>query len=150
MKYKRNVLMVAAVSLLLSCQGDPLVKRDEFHQSGERYVEEELYPEAVIQFRNALRLDEKFVPAHLALAKAYQKLADHQNAVIEFRRILELDSSHREAKLEMGKYLLQAGSQNPENYAKAREFAEELLESDPADPEARILLGNAYAGMNDL
>jgi tetratricopeptide (TPR) repeat protein len=95
-------------------------------------------------------LDEKFVPAHLALAIAYQTLADHQNAVIEFRRILELDSSHREAKLEMGKYFLQAGSQDPENYSKAREFAEELLESNPGDPQARILLGNAYAGLNDL
>jgi len=136
--------------LLLSCQGDPRVNRDEFYQSGQLDLDGERYREAVIQFRNALQWDEKFLPARLALAKAYQKLNEHQNAINEFQRILELDSSHQEAKLETGKYLLQAGSRNPENYSKARQIAEELLEDDPTNPQARILMANAYAGLEDL
>jgi len=150
MKLLKCALAVVTAFLLLSCQGDPQVNRDEFYASGQLYLDEERYRESVIQFRNALQLDPNFLPARLSLARAYQSLKLHQNAVIEFQQILELDSSHRQAKLELGKYLLQAGSRNPENYLQARQFAEELLEGDSSDLEARILLGNAYAGLDDM
>ena len=146
-KYTASILLTI---LLLACQGDPLVNRDEFFQSGERYFKEERYPEAVIQFRNVLQIDEEYLPAHLALAKAYQKLPDHRQALIEFQRVLELDGNHLGAKLEVGKYHLQAGSTDPQHYSVARQLAEEVLKAEPTSVEARILLGNAYAGLNDL
>lgn len=146
----KHTLLIFAGLLLISCQGEPGVRRDEFYLDAQRYLQEQRYQEAVIQFRNALQLEEDFLPARLALAKAYQELSRHQNALNEFRKVLELDSSHREAKLEVGKYALQSGRQNRENYSRAREIAKELLESDSTDLEARILLGNAYAGLNDL
>ena len=151
MDYTKHGLAIFLVGLLLmSCQGDPQVQRDEFYQSAQRHLQEDSYPEAEIQFRNTLKLDDTFLPAHLGLAKMYQKLSAHQNAISEFQRVLELDSSNREAKLEMGKYFLLSGQQGDENYSEARKLAEELLDSDPSDFEARILLGNAYAGLNDL
>ena len=102
------------------------------------YFEEERYREAVIQFGNALQLDATFLPARLELARAYQKVNEHQNAVIELQRILEPESRHQQANLELGKYLFQAGGQNPDNYPRAQQFAEELLEDDPNNPGMRI------------
>ena len=95
-------------------------------------------------------IDANYLPAQLSLAKAYQKLVDHQNALLEFQRVLELDGNHLQAKLEVGKYHLQAGPGDPQHYSEARRLAEEVLEADPSYVEARILLGNAYAGLNDL
>ena len=150
MKFTKYTSTILLTLLLVACQGDPQVNRDEFFQSGEEYFEQEQYREAVIQFRNALVIDENYLPAQLSLAKAYQRLGDHQNALLEFQRVLQLDGNHLQAKLEVGKYHLQAGPGDPQHYSEARRLAEEILEADPSYVDARILLGNAYAGLHDL
>ena len=150
MKFTKYTSTILLTLLLVACQGDPKVNRDEFFQSGEEYFEQEQYREAVIQFRNALVIDENYLPAQLSLAKAYQRLGDHQNALLEFQRVLQLDGNHLQAKLEVGKYHLQAGPGDPQHYSEARRLAEEILEADPSYVDARILLGNAYADLHDL
>ena len=150
MRSGRFVFALLALLIAFSCKGDPRASRDEFYQSGERYLEEEQYLEALIEFRNSIQLDEEFVAGHLGAAKVYQKLNDNQNAWLEYRRVVELDDSQTEAKLEVGKYHLLAGAQEPDNYSRARELAEEILEHDPDNLQARIMLGNSYAGLNDL
>jgi tetratricopeptide (TPR) repeat protein len=79
------------------------------------------------------------------LRKPTSDLEEHQRAVDHFRRVLDLDADNREAKVRLGGYQLMAG-----DFREARRAAEEVLEKDPNHLEARILLGNVFAGLNDL
>jgi len=135
--------------LLAGCHRDPKVVRDKYFQSGQQYFKSGRYEEAAIQFRNALQIDNEHVASYVGLASVLQQLDDHKGAIAIFRRVVELDSRNIDARLEFGRYLLGAGMQNPELFKRAREMAEQVLKIDPSNLEARILLGNAYAGLND-
>lgn len=145
-----NPIVLLLALLSGACGEDPQEKSRQYLESAEQYLTESRYEEAVIQYRNAIQNDEQHVPAYLGLARAFQKLGNHQQALNQFMKVLELDPDNVEAKLEVGDYHLQAGAQNPENYVQARKLAEEVLAQEPASVRARILLGNAFAGLNDL
>lgn len=150
MKILHHGLVLSLTLLLFSCQGDPQAKRDAYLESGQRYFEEESYPEALIQFRNVLQIDENFVPGRLALARTFQKVNDHQSALLQFQKAVELDGANVEARLELAGYFLLLGRQDKQYFSKAREFAQEILAADPSRIDARILLGNAFAGLQDV
>ena len=135
---------------LLSCSSDPVASRDEFLGRGQQYLEVERYQEAAIELQNALQNTPTHVPALFALAQAYSQLGEHQRAHTLLGQIRELDDSHVEARLELAKYLLGAASDQEDYYGQVLELAEEILVLDPTHIEARILRGNAHAGLGDV
>jgi len=128
-----------------SCTGDS--SREEIYERARRYMQEERYSEAVSELR---QLDEKFVLGHLALAEAFEHMGRHQDAVQEYRLVYRLDSVNVKARLKLGIYSLLWGPGNRENYASARDFAEEVLELEPTHIEARVLLGISFAVLGDV
>ncbi len=145
--------LLLAVSLILfaaACASDPKQSRDEYFKSGQEYLEAKKFEEARIQFLNALKLDNSYVPAHLGLASAYEGLGNLQNAVAELRRVIDRDSTNIEAKLRLGRYYLAAGMQDPKWFKEAGKLAQEVLDAEPDNVQAMILLGNSYAGQQDF
>src|SRR5687767_3673900 len=145
-----KIVSLLALLLIIGCKGDPKVNRDKYYSSAEQYLKSERYEEAVIQFRNALALDPDHVPSYLGSAKAFQRLGNHQSALEAFQKAIGLDSKNVEARLQLGGYFLTGGLRNPELFKRAQQMAEEILALEPTNIDARILLGNAYAGLNDL
>src|ERR1700730_3767260 len=80
MKRSRNYLPVAVVllsaALLGSCSSDPEKAKLKYLAAGQSYMAKGLYGDAAIEFRNALRLDPRFVDAYYQLAQA--DLARHE------------------------------------------------------------------------
>ncbi len=148
---KRLALFTLIISVALSgCSRDSKVKRDKYFASGQIYLENKKYEEAAIEFRNALQLDIGHTPSHLAIAKAFQQMGDHQNAVIAFQQVIKLDGKNVEARLQLGDYLILAGAKTPGLLRQAQQMAEEALKLQPSNVEALILLGNAYSSQNQI
>ena len=61
--------------------------------SGDRYVAEQKYQEAVVEYRNAIQQDPKFGEARYKLAETYAKLQDPRNAYREYIRAAVAKSS---------------------------------------------------------
>ncbi len=62
------------------CSKDPEVAKREYVRSGDAYVAEKKYKEAVIEYRNAVQQDPRFGEARLKLAETYTKLGDAKGA----------------------------------------------------------------------
>ena len=58
------------------------------------YNEKQLYHEAVAEYEQAIKLDPKFIEAHLNLADLYQEKGLYQDAIARYSQVLSVDPSH--------------------------------------------------------
>jgi tetratricopeptide (TPR) repeat protein len=137
--------MVATVFGVLGCSTDPSVRKQRHFERGNRYVEEQKLPEAVIEYRNALQIDQRFADARLKLAETYAQLRDGGNALKEYVRAADLLPDKQDVQLTAGSYLLAAGQVDS---ALAR--ADAVLAKQPDNVAAHILRGSALGGLRDL
>src|SRR5260370_1850127 len=70
-----SILLMSTALLLSSCAGDPQKAKVKYLASGQKYMKKGQYASAVIEYRNALKLDPRFVDAYYQLAQA--DLAQH-------------------------------------------------------------------------
>jgi Tfp pilus assembly protein PilF len=72
----RAVAIAAAIACVIlglsSCARDPEKGKQLYLESGKNYMKNGKYREAAIQFRNAAKLDPRFVDAYYQLAQANQ------------------------------------------------------------------------------
>lgn len=144
MQSKIAAVLVTGV-LLVSCSKDPQKSKQAFLENGDRYASEKKYPEAILEYRNAIAQDPKFGEARFKLGEAYAESGQARSSLGEYVRAADLMPDHVEAQLRAGVGLLAAG-QYPE--AKARALA--ALAKDPRNVRGLVLLGNSMAGMQDM
>jgi tetratricopeptide (TPR) repeat protein len=147
---KALFIILLAILPLSACSRDLKAERDKYYESGHKFLEENRLEEASIQFRNALRADGDHLPSYLGIAKVFRLMGDHRNAIASYQQVIRLDARNIEAKLELGDYLLASGINNPELYKQAQQMAEDVLEIEPSNVAALILLGNAYSGQDEI
>jgi tetratricopeptide (TPR) repeat protein len=93
---RTNVIVLMALMALMalvSCSRDPNSAKKHYLESGDRYYAKGRYKEAAIQYSNALKIDQRFGPAHYKLALADLKKtprADLGGALKSLRRAVEL------------------------------------------------------------
>ena len=138
------VMSFLALSLV-ACREDPQKAKVRFVASGDRFFAEKNYAEAIIQYRNAVAKDGSYGAARFKLGDAYEKSGDFRNALRELVRAADLMPADMTAQLRAGKLLIAVG-QYPE--AKARAIA--VLEKNPTDVNALVIMANALAGMKDV
>ena len=140
-------LTVASIIALavVGCGKDPEVAKREYVKSGDAYVAQQKYPEAVIQYRNAVQLDPRFAQARRKLAEAYMRVGDITGAYREGVRAADLLPNDVNAQLFAGQLLLAA-----RQFLDAQGRAEKALALQPKNVDAQILRANALAGLNKL
>jgi putative PEP-CTERM system TPR-repeat lipoprotein len=142
----RGSLVLLALCVALSgCRKDPEIAKQGYFESGNRYFEQGQYAEAIVEYRNAVKVDPMFGEAHLQLAEAYARTENPRAAVGEYVRAADLLPENREAQLKAGAVLLLAGQ-----FEEARARADRLMASDPTDARAQVLRANAMAGLKDV
>src|SRR5215467_13862101 len=119
---KKFALLILVLVVLEACSRDPAKEKAAFLASGEKYAREDKYQEAVIQFRNAIEVDPRFVQAHHQLALVYIRMKAYQQAYRELLRTVELDSRNADAQLELAKLLLSG-----RKYDDAQNAAEKVI-----------------------
>ena len=132
----KGILILASLVLLASCTSDPNKLKLKYLASGEHYFEAGKYPEAVIQFRNALAIDPRMAAAHLQLGRAYLALKNPESAYREINECVTLDPNNTDAQLQLAALLLARGQLDP-----AQAFAKKILEAQPGNVGAHKILG---------
>jgi tetratricopeptide (TPR) repeat protein len=142
----RPVLWLAVLTVLANgCSKGLTQSKEQFLESGNKYAAQQKYAEAIVEYRNALKVDPTFAPAHAQLADAYLKTNALPNALRELVATADLLPRDAGAQLKAGQMLILAAK-----FEDAKARAEKALAVEPRNVEAQILKGNAAAGLKDL
>jgi tetratricopeptide (TPR) repeat protein len=135
---------VAVIALVAGCSGSSTSK-EEFLENGNKFFAEEKYAEAIVEYRNAVQQDEKFGAARWKLAQAYEKSGNPGAAFREFIRAADLLPENAEVQIQAAAYLMLAGQ-----FEDAKTRVQRVLDRDPKNVAAQVLLGNSLAGLRDI
>ena len=130
---------------LTACSVNSDAAKQQHFSRAEQYFLEQKYDEAIVEYRGALQQDPKFAEARFKLAEAYVAKNDYRNAYPEYIRAADLKPDDIAIQMRAGNMLLLA-----RRFEEARTRARTILQKDPSNLEALILLGNAVAGLGDL
>src|SRR5271156_1060265 len=133
---KTAVLAISIALLLGACSRDPQKAKIKYLAEGQKYMKKGQYGDASVEFRNALRLDPRFVDAYYQLAQADLAQRDWQGAYASLEKAIELDPTRLDARLDRGRLYLSARQFN-----NAEEEANFILKQQPSDVGAYQLLG---------
>ena len=136
--------LAAVVALVAGCSDTEQAKK-EFFENGERFLKDNKYQEAIVEFRNALQQDDKYGEARLKLAEAYTATGNAAGAFREYVRAADLLPQNNDAQIKAATFLMLAGQ-----FEDARTRILPVVERDPTNVEAQLILGNSLAGLKDL
>jgi tetratricopeptide (TPR) repeat protein len=148
--------MLAA--LLTGCNGNPDEKKHKYLESGQRYFDKGQYPEAAIQFKNAIQVDPRFADAHYKLAQTDMKLGDGENFRQELETTIQLQPDYFAARLDLANLLVLAHNYDESRgqldgarreLASAKEQLDWLVQNQPSNPEVFIARSNYNAATNN-
>jgi tetratricopeptide (TPR) repeat protein len=138
---KTVVIAISLTLLLGACSKDPQKAKAKYLAEGQKYMKKGQYGDASVEFRNALRLDPRFVEAYYQLAQADLAERDWQGAYASLEKAIELDPGRLDARLDRGRLYLAA-----RQFDKAEEEANAILQKEPKNVGAYQLLGAASMG----
>jgi tetratricopeptide (TPR) repeat protein len=122
----------------------------QFLDSGKQFFEQRKYPEATVEFLNALQKDISHREARFLLARTYLAQNDLDAAMRQLRSLLEYYPDDIEANLQLGNIYLQGGNRDPQFFRAAKELAEKVLAKEPKNILGMVLLGNSLAGLRNF
>ena len=96
---------VVAVAIVTGCNRSPAEKKARHIQRGDQYYGEQRYREAVIEYRNALRIDTKNAHAIQRLGLSYYQLGELGPSFPFLLKTKELVPDDIEARSEAGNYV---------------------------------------------
>jgi tetratricopeptide (TPR) repeat protein len=139
------VVLVAALALV-SCNRDPNVAKKRYLESGNKYFEKGKYKEASIMYRDALKKDGRYGPAHYKLGLTWLKLGNLGPAVQSFRRAIELippeQPDHWDAVVRMSEIYLAVSRGEKQPLEEVDGFVQQLLKRDPNSYDGHRLSGD--------
>lgn len=131
-------VMAVCTALFGACAGNPEIAKAKYVANGQKYMKKQQYASAAIEFRNALKIDPRFVDAYYQLAQASLAQRDWRAAYAALEKSIELDPSRLDARLDRGRLYIAS-----RDYKKAEEDANYVLARDTKNIGAYDLLGAA-------
>jgi len=132
------LLLLIGLLLAGGCDRSPEAKKARHLERGDRYFKKEQYREAVIEYRNVLRIEPTNPRAFEGLGLSHYQLGEAGQAFRYLLKAQELNPNNVDVRLKLGTIYL-AGRRPEEAEAEAA-F---VLEKDPKNLEALILLAGA-------
>src|ERR1700684_245056 len=126
-----QIAVISVALLLSSCAQNPEKAKAKYVSAGRGYMKKGPYGDAAIEFRNALRLDPRFVDAYYQLSQANLAMHDWNSAYAALEKTIELDPERLDARLDRGQLYL-AGRQ----FTDAEGEANFILEKEPRNVRA--------------
>jgi tetratricopeptide (TPR) repeat protein len=139
-----RVAVLLLTTALAACSNDEADKQ-RYLQSGNEFFEQKKFQEAVVQYRNAIAIDERLAEARYKLAESYAALGDGANALNHYIRAADLLPDDNSVQLKAATLLSLAG-----RFDDAKTRVQRVLDADPRNVQAHVLLGNILAGLRDL
>ena len=101
--------MLASTVTLAAC-GSPEQRAQSYYERGQEYLAKKDNARASVEFRNALRLNEKLVGAWLGLAQIDEQNKNWPAVAKTLRKVVELDPKNLDATLRLTRLLLLGNS----------------------------------------
>ncbi len=143
-----RLLPCALLLLLAACTREPNVRKQKYLDSGNQYFAQNKFGEAVIQYRNAIKIDAKFADAHYKLSQAYLQLRDARDAYDELNRTVALAPDNFTAHTDLANLLM--ATHNPENLKEAKAHLDILLDKQPNRPETHQAWATYDSSQNNI
>jgi tetratricopeptide (TPR) repeat protein len=140
----RILIVVAGVGLAGACAKNPKVQLQRYLASGDSYVKQHKLPEATIEYGNAVQIDPLSGVARTKLAEVYLAQGNTRLAFPQYIRAADLLPDDLDLQFKAGYLLFKGGL-----YTEARVRARAVLEKEPKNVRALLLLGNCLAGLKD-
>lgn len=176
-KVKARILAAVSATILLSAVtacASPEQKLEKYTKSGEKFIEEGDLGRANVQFQNALKINEEYIPALMGMADLAERKQDFQTMFGVLQTIVRLQPDNIDAQVDLGKLYLIGGdekaaleaadksiAQAPDNLdavalkaavqlklgdkAGAVELASRVVAADPGNAEAVAVLATERA-----
>jgi tetratricopeptide (TPR) repeat protein len=142
----KGVLQLVALSFLLaSCSRDPSQRKLSYLNSGDAYAAKGKYQEAVIQYRNAIQIDQKYAAAHYHLGRAYLALGNPEAAFREFNNAVDLDPGNSDARLSLASLEI-----SRRQFDAAQSAIQAVLKAEPANPHAHSVMAREFLATHNL
>lgn len=132
MKFPSLSFLVLATALAVSGCDSAEERADAFYQKGQELVEAGELDKAILEFRNALQLNQDAIGPRLAYGKALLEQGILQDAVGNLMKVVELDAEHVEARVLLARIFLQA--RQPQ---QAMTQIDAVIKTAPDDPDLR-------------
>src|SRR4029079_16075181 len=136
---------LATAVFAAGCGKDPEVAKRGFVNSGDAFVAQKKYAEAVIQYRNAVQQDARYGEARAKLADTYALVGDVEGAMREAVRAADLLPTDATAQVRAGIGLLGA-----HKYEDALSRADKALAINPKLVDAQLIKGYALGHLKKL
>ncbi|BDQ33458.1 tetratricopeptide repeat protein [Pseudodesulfovibrio portus] len=141
---KKVCLLLCVLVLFAACSSSE-EKSVEYTEKAIKYYEQGKFDEAMVEAKNAIKLDNKSAKAYLVLANCNIQSQNWRKAFGSYGRAVELDPSLVDAQLGLGRlYLLSR------QYDKASEQARIVLELDPESTAGHMLKAGVLLQSGDL
>ena len=134
------LIVLAAASH--NCRQDPEAVRQARVAAGDQYLKQRNFQAAANEYRNALALNPRDGRVRLKFAEALEEIGDINKAFAETVRGADLLPDDADAQIKAGNFMLVAAQ-----FEDARTRAEKVLEKNPRNAQAQILLANSLAGL---
>ncbi|MGE0408850.1 MAG: tetratricopeptide repeat protein [Amphiplicatus sp.] len=141
-----NAMRAAMAALLLTAAAcaSPEQRVANYTKSGTDYLDKDDLGRANVQFQNALKINEEYLPALEGLAEIAEKRQDFQGMFGILQRIVRLDPQNADAHVKMGKLLLISSDESG-----ALEAADKALSIDPESADALALKAAVRLKLDD-
>src|SRR6266849_331586 len=130
----RTLLVLVTLLLVVGCARSPEAKKARYLERGDRYFQKEQYREAIIEYRNALRIDGQNPRATRQLGLAHYQLGQLGQAYPLLLRAQALEPDNSTVALRVATIYLAGGRTDD-----ARTEADRILQKDPKNLEALLL-----------
>lgn len=130
----RFACLLVMTGAICSCSGTPAEKAAKHIKLGDDYAKKEKFPEAVTEYKNAVKAGPNDASLRWKLAKAAMESKDIRLAFQQLQKTVELDPNNYEAKGKLGEIYLLVGKSE-----EAARIADNLVVGWPKVPEGYVL-----------
>ena len=151
----RTLVLPFALAALLAACDSPEERVAEHYERGQKLLEEGAPDKAILEFSNALKLDEDHVPSLFAVAGILEARGDFKGAFARYKKVGELDPGHAAARLKTARFYvlgheidkaktdLAASLQKAPDEAEAHALAAIIALREGDEPAARAAIEKA-------
>ncbi len=139
----RSALVFSAFLLLAAC-ASPEERAQTHYEQGVEFFDKGNFAKAKIEFKNALQLNGKLVPAWFALAKVDEQKRDWAAVIRSLVNITELDQKHVPANLKLGNIYLFGG-----RIPDALKYSDAAFALAPENADVLVLRAAVLFKLND-
>lgn len=146
-RFALSLALALAVALAAGCMKSDEEKFADYMESGRQYLEEREFSSAVIEFKNAARVQADNPEAFYQLAVALLRNGETQEAVNAAQQAVFLDREHMEANLLLAQLMVQIGE--PDVLPRAEELLNNVLSQSADNSDALFVLAATRARLGN-